>query len=51
MVLLDGQPKGMKLVLQERGVDTTSMKDDAMREKLKIYPDFKNQKTYLRRMH
>ena len=47
MVLPDGQPKRMKLVLQERGMDTTSMKADAMREKLKTYPDFKNQKTIL----
>ena len=28
-------------------MDTTSMKADAMREKLKTYPDFKNQKTIL----
>ena len=47
MVLPDGQAKGMKLVLQERGVDTTSMKADAMRAKLKTYSDFKNQKTIL----
>ena len=47
MVLPDGQAKGMKLVLQERGVDTTGMKADAMRAKLKTYSDFKNQKTIL----
>ena len=35
MVLPDGQAKGMELVLQERGVDTTGMKADAMRAKLK----------------
>ena len=47
MHVQDGQAKGMKLVLQERGVDTTSMKADAMRAKLKTYSDFKNQKTIL----
>ena len=47
MVLPDGQAKGMKLILQERGVDTTGMKADAMRAKLKTYSDFKNQKTIL----
>ena len=42
LVLPDGQAEGMKLVLQERGVDTTGMKADAMRAKLKTYSDFKN---------
>jgi len=46
MVLPDGRPKGMKLVLQERGVDTKDMNADKMRETLK-YDDFKNSKTIL----
>ena len=36
MVLGDGQPKGMKLVLEERGVDTTGMNADKMRQELMI---------------
>ena len=51
LVLPDGQAKGTKLVLQERGVDTTGMKADAMRAKLKTYSDFKNQKKHSRRIH
>ena len=30
MVLRDGTPKGMKLVLQERGVDVSGMKAEDM---------------------
>ena len=47
MVRPDGRPKGMKLVLQERGVDTKGMNADKMRETLKKYDDFKNSKTIL----
>jgi len=39
MVYRDGTPKGMKAVLEERGVDTRKMKAPDMREKLKSYPD------------
>ena len=45
MVLLDGRPKGMKMVLQERGVDTNGMNAEKMRETLSKYPDFANSKT------
>ena len=45
MVYRDGTPKGMKAVLEERGVDTRNMKAPDMREKLKSYPDFQNAHT------
>ena len=37
MVLPDGRPKGMKMVLQERGVDTKGMNAQKMRETLSKY--------------
>ena len=42
-----GNPKGMRIVLQERGIDTTKMKASEMRVKLKTFPDFKQQHTIL----
>ena len=47
--LLDncGTPRGMRAVLEERGVDTTGMKAKEMRDALKHFPDFKEQKTIL----
>ena len=47
MVLDDGRPKGMKIILKERGVDTHGMNAEKMREKLNTYEDFKIQKTIL----
>ena len=47
MVDSSGTPKGMKMVLEERGVDTTGMRAKEMREKLKTYSDFGEQKTIL----
>ena len=47
MVQHDGTPKGMKLVLQERGVDVKGMNADKMRQKLNEFPDFANQPTIL----
>ncbi len=47
MVLPDGRPKGMKLVLEERGVDTSGMKAEKMREVLGKHPDFLHQRTML----
>ena len=47
MVLDDGRPKGMKIVLKESGVDTHGMNAEKMREKLNTYEDFKIQKTIL----
>ena len=40
-----GVPKGLRNVLEERGVDTRSMNADVMRTTLRSHPDFKNQKT------
>ena len=45
MVLSDGTPKGMKLVLQERGTDVKGMTADKMREILGSHPDFSSQTT------
>lgn len=42
-----GIPKGMKRVLQERGIDTTGMNADKMREVLGNHYDFKNEKSML----
>ena len=40
-----GVPKGMKLVLQERGIDTHGMAAAQMKEVLSSHPDFKDQKS------
>ena len=45
MVLPNGLPKGLKLVLQERGVDTTGMKKDEMQRRLGNMDDFKYEKS------
>ncbi len=47
MVYPDGTPKGMKAILEERGVVTIKMKAPDMREKLKSYPDFTDTTTLL----
>ena len=44
-----GVPKGMRRVLEERGVDTRSMKADEMRAALGSHPDFKNEKSSIER--
>ena len=41
MVNENGEPKGLQIVLQERGVDTSSMTKDQMCKALLTYPDFK----------
>ena len=43
----NGIPKGMKTVLQERGIDITGIKCKDMRDLLKTFPDFKQQMTIL----
>ena len=48
MVLSDGRPKGMKLVLEERGVDTTKMKAADMALVLGNHHDFKHEMTALK---
>ena len=45
MALPDGKPKGMRLVLQERGIDTFGMNSEDMREALSTFTDFQNPKT------
>ena len=47
MVLNDGRPKGMRTVLQERGIDTDRMKAADMRLVLGSHADFKYEKTAL----
>ena len=47
IVLSDGRPKGMKLILEERGVDTTKMKGADMALVLGNHHDFKHENTAL----
>ena len=47
MIDESGTPKGMKKILEERGVDTSRMRCKEMRELLKTYPDFQRQRTIL----
>lgn len=47
MVFSDGTPKGMKAVLQERGIDTTGLVADKMREILKKHSDFRDEKSLI----
>ena len=47
MVLPDGLPKGMKLVLEERGINTQRIKAKDMRLVLGNHHDFKHEKTAL----
>ena len=47
MILPDGRPKGMKLVLEERGIDTDRMRAADMRLVLGNHEDFKFEKTAL----
>ena len=47
MILPDGRPKGMKLVLEERGIDTDRMRAADMRLVLGSHEDFKFEKTAL----
>ena len=39
-----GIPKGLRVILQERGIDTTNMNADQMREVLKQHSDFRDEK-------
>ena len=45
-----GVPKGLRVILQERGVDTTNMNADQMREVLKQHPDFRDEKCRIERL-
>ena len=42
MVKEDGTPKGMKMVLEERGINTRCMNADNMRVVLSYHDDFRN---------
>ena len=47
MVMSDGRPKGMKIVLEECGIDTTGMRAADMHLVLGHHADFKFEKTAL----
>ena len=47
MTLADGTPKGLKLVLQERGVNCKDLNAESMRGILSKHNDFVQQKTLL----
>ena len=47
MVDASGTPKGMKLILEERGVNTVGLRAKEMREMLKTHEDFMQQKCIL----
>ena len=40
-----GIPKGLRRVLEERGIDNREMNADKMSEVLSSHPDFKNEKS------
>lgn len=44
LVLPDGTPKGMKMVLEERSINTKNVKADDMRLALQDMHDFKYEK-------
>lgn len=44
-----GIPKGLRRVLEERGIDTKNMAADEMRKVLGSHPDFKNEKSSIER--
>ena len=44
-----GVPKGMRVVLEERGISTHHMVADQIREVLNSHPDFKNEKSMIER--
>ena len=44
-----GVPKGMRAVLEERGINTRGMKADDSREVLRSHPDFQNQRSVIER--
>lgn len=49
MNFANGVAKGLKVVLEERGVDTSKMNGEEMREILKSHPDFKYEKSKIER--
>ena len=55
MVFRDGTPKGLEIVLRERGVNTDGLNKSTMVEKLQQFDDFKHEKNrvqiYLEERH
>ena len=49
MTFANGVAKGLKVVLEERGVDTSGMNGDEVRVVLKSHPDFKYEKSKIER--
>ena len=49
MVLPDGTPKGLRLVLEERGVNVKGMKLEDMQAKMAMYSDFQDEKSSIER--
>ena len=47
MVMDDGTPKGVRMVLEERGINTSRMNGDNMLSILANHEDFHNEKTLL----
>ena len=45
-----GVPKGLRMILEERGVNTHKMKAEQMREVLGSHPDFKYEKSRIERL-
>ena len=50
MVTSSGVPKGLRVVLEERGVNTTGMSGPKMKEVLGNFPDFKYEKSRIERI-
>ncbi len=50
MIMSNGVAKGLKMVLEERGVNTTGMNADKMREVLGNFSDFQNEKSRIERI-
>ena len=48
MVMPDGTPKGLKMVLEERGINTARMKADDMHVVLPFHDDFRTEKTLVK---
>ena len=46
----DGQPKGMRLVLEEHGIDTKGWTAKEMRAELALHEDFRNEKTVVEKV-
>ena len=44
-----GIPKGLSVVLEERGINTQRMNAEQMREVLRDHPDLKNEKSSIER--